>query len=547
MTPYGNKKAKYAGPMDEPVQKSTAGLAITKGIKIQSNILRKIQQLTMPSGGASKASAALDVCKAACKPSQCGGSIAKSIREIEGSSEKAVNIWKVNESIAIIGETSNSRTEYFTRKNNIDHAVSYLDELYGNRYIVCTFRRSSISKSFKRSILYDKIDFSLGLALEVAQTCMFFLENKKGSTLVIEMKSGSESIVLFLVCCILSHCKFYWSAEAAFNALSSSNPLGYTFQNTGTVLRYARYFDQAISFGTLTRFPQMILNQAIVTTIPTVLPGGNFTPVLSIRSKHRESVFSLEKCYKDDDFLIFSSLDVEIFEDTRISLYFEQERKQCHVLDLSFNTLFYQQGLYRFGRSEIETSLPQDNIYRFFKEDFYIDLVLIENKDAMTRASLPKPCGLLEAMRTATQRFFSDYSDARVRALVEKGYNRVLATFCAQMHFSDADSDSLYRMLADTGHKSLAVQSHVQPPAADEPVVLLANESKTEVGNADFRTLYEDVDDLEIGDLCLLEDPPVRKEPVGRHRSKLFSKRAGTRTLQSQRHTKMFLPTSTLT
>lgn len=507
------------------VQKGTAELGIAKGIKIQSSILQKIQQLTMSGRDFSGSSAVLDICRAVCVPDRSGATIAMSIREIESTSEKLVNVWKINESVVVIGETSNSMTEHFAKKSNIDHTVGHLDELYGDKYVVYTFRRSSIPKSFRRSILYDEIGFSVDLALEIAQTCKFFLNNRKGCVLAIEMRSGSESIVLFLVSCILSYCKFYWSSETALNALSSSNPLGYVFPNSGTVLRYVRYFDQANSLRSTARFPQMVLNQAIVTTIPTILSSENFRPVLYIKSKHGESVFSLEKCYRDDDFLIFSNLDAEISDDAKISLYFEQEKKQYHVLDLSFNTMFYQQGLYRFGRSEIETSLPQDSIYRFFKEDFYIDIVLIENRDRMTRGSLPR-IGIMETMRTVTEHFFSDYDESRVSALIARGYSDTLSTFCAQMHLSESDSERLCRMLIETGHKVLLSRPHAEVIVDDGPEMVQSKEPQPSSVAVDYSMLYAGIDDLEAGDLCLLEDPPIRRGAMGRRRSILFSKRS---------------------
>lgn len=497
-------------------------------ISIQGNILQKIHELRLkaPDYGTSVSS----------KPNATDGvntssnsEFSKSIRSFENTSEKAVNVWKINNFLSIIGESHNSKTEYFTKKNNIEHIKNYLEDKYKQNYVVFTFKRSKISKSFKRCLLFDEAKFSVNLAFEICQIAKFYLDNHKETVLLFEMRNGSENIILFFISCVLSYCKFFSSSEASFESLMSNNSLN--FASKETILRYIRFFDQSFAAGMSKKVPQLILNQIIITSIPTILSGNNFNPTLTIKTKYSEKNFTKLDCYMDSDFLVISGLEFVVFEETIISLFFEQENKQYHVLDLRFNTLFYQQGLYRFGRFEIDSSLPQESIYRFYDENFYLDIVLIENNDVVMENPIVKSRNLQEVIRCITERFFSDYGLALSKILREKGYNKSFAAFCAQMHFSEDDSALLYRRLIESGHTTLAIKNPVVIPSIDPSCESsTGTESATEFhkyDKIDFSQFYSNQETLEIGDLDLVEDPtfPITNIANKKPKSSLLARR----------------------
>lgn len=418
------------------------------GIKIQSNILKKIHKLSMINS-ADYVNIGQGYFEIHNEDKD------KNLSNLykDATVEKAVNISKINNFISIIGETCNSKTEYFTKKNNIHHVESYLREIYNDKYIVFTFKRSSIAKVFKKCLLFEDTKFSLELAFEIAKIAKFFLDNIEKSTLIFEMKTGFENNIAFYISCVLYYCKFFNSSLAAFESLTAYNLAKCT--NKNTIMRYLRYFDTSLSMNSPIKFPQLILNQIILTSVPKISTDKDFEPILKIATKYNDRHISNQTFYKDNDFVIFSNLNYEVFDDTTISIYFEQEKKHYHILNLNFNTFFYKQGLYRFSLRDIETSLPQESIYNFFDENFCLDLVFVENNDVLMANPTKNSVNVLDTMKYIIERFFSDYDYNNSYVLRNKGYNKILATLCAQLHFNEEESYHLNSSLIESGHRSL--------------------------------------------------------------------------------------------
>lgn len=415
-------------------------LNISKGISIEKGIYQKIQMLSNQNSILQDNLTPELVTKKT--------EVQYFANKIESNKETPL-LWKINDNFTVICEACTTRTDVFTKRNNVDALLEYIDRAYSDKCLVISFRRSGITKSFKRCIVFDDIHFNLQDACEVARISRFWLESGEGRTVLVEMKNGKEEIILFVLACTLACCKMFWSAEAAINTLLMTNTLEFQFKHQGSLLRYARYYDQISSFNSTFRFPQKTLNQVIVTTIPTILKSSEFSPKLKINGVE----FAAEKCYFDNNYIVFSNLDTEIDMDAILSLSFVQDHRTYHVLDLSFNSFFYHQGLHRFTRSEIETDLPQESIYKFFDEQFYVDMVILDNKDMHIKNPYTTAYSLSDAIRSISERFFGDTDEEQFRQLMDKGYPQSLAKLCSQLHLAIAECEKLKMIFKEKDHK----------------------------------------------------------------------------------------------
>lgn len=370
-------------------------------------------------------------------------------QKIEGNSTPPL-IWDINDSFGVLCEVTNSRTEIFTKKNNINSLVEYLNNKYPDDHIVISFRKSSITKSFKRCILFDDTVFNIHTVCELSKICKFWLELGSNKKVFIEMKNGREDFILFVLSCLLAYTKAFSSGEVAMNALIMSNTLKFSFKSLETVKRYIRYYDQMNNLKTTSTFAQKILNQVIITTIPTILKKGEFKPRLKINNVDYPSA----KCYFDKNFIVFSDLDIEVNSDVILSLSFVQENRTYHVLDVSFNSFFYQQGLHRFNRFDIETSLPQESIYKFFDQNFYIDLVIFDNTGSLITNPYKMIYDMAEAIRSLTEKYFGDTDEEVYKRLLNEKYDPIVSRVCSQLKLNEVDCKKIQEKFIENAQRS---------------------------------------------------------------------------------------------
>ncbi|ELA42792.1 uncharacterized protein VICG_00107 [Vittaforma corneae ATCC 50505] len=506
-------------------------LAIKKNLNVEKGIYQKIQML-------SGRQVDVDENKSALKTNDLQASeVMSKAKTLDDKALKDPLIWKINDCLCVACEATTSRTDFVAKRNNIDILIEHLDKQYKDRYLALSFRRSSISKSYKKCLVFDDIEFNLEDACEISKIAKFWLDCEGECVLFVEMRNGKESNVLFILSCILSYCKIFWSAESALNSLTMTNPLKFQFKNLETVIRYVRYYDQIITFNTTLRFPQKILNQVIITTIPTILKGGSFVPKLKIRCKSGNTVFPSNKCYFDTNYIVFSHLNMEIAKDAVLSLYFVQEKESYHILDLSLNSCFYQQGLYRFMRTDIETSLPQENIYKFFDENFYIDLVIIENNESQSANPYTMTYDIAEVAKSVSERFFGEADDEVYKKLVNLGYSQCLSKVCSQLGLNEEMCKSLHEQCLEKIHHRQYISRNDEDDNRSETTIdgKMKSASRTmETPEINHRQIYQALGELEITEVPLIEHSIIHKLPNRRTCSRLFAKKQSPNVLVNE-------------
>lgn len=426
-------------------------------------------------------------------------------KSLESKNSESPLIWTINDNLAVVCEATVTRTDSVSKKNNIEQLAEYINKQYGENYLVISFRRTSITKGFKKCVAFPDIKFNLKDACKISKIGKFLMEAGERHVLIIEMINKKESMILLILACVLVCCRGFWSAESALNFLLASNPLKFQFRNTAAALRYARYHDQMSSFNTTLRFPQRILNQIIITTIPTMLESGSYVPKLKISTPLSTVTAAPEKCYIDKDYIIFSNLNQHIFEDVVISLLFAQKDETYHIFDLSLNTFFYGQGLHRFTRADIETSLPQESIYNFFDENFYVDLVVVENAEIQSPFTLPTVYDLDDVVKLICDQFLGDEGDKEYyQKLVDLGYNQHLSKACSLVGLNDDECRKLYQPFTDR-LGALKLRNEIGPENEKD------GDCTVELVNAgleletDYRKIYQEIVEIEITPIALIE------------------------------------------
>jgi len=476
-------------------------LAIKDSITVEKGIFKRIQMLS----GLQENSPQSDAISS--RDAQRKDVINK-VRCLDVKAEQGPLIWMVNDNIGVLCEAVATRTDHVARKNNIDMLLEHLNRQYGDRYIVVSFRRSSITKSFKRCIVFDDVQFNITDPCQISKIAKLMFDLGGERVMLIEMKNGKEGAVLFILACILCYNKIFWSAESALSSLLMSNPLHFEFKNTETMIRYARYYDQIEGYNATHRFPQKILNQIIITTIPTILKRGSYQPRLKVSCRLKSATFSLEKCYIDKDYIIFSNLDTPIIEDTVISLYFAQENEVYHIFDLRLNTYFYQQGLHRFTRADIETLLPQDSIYEFFDENFYVDVVMIENGELQSLIPYTTAYDVADVAKFISEKYLGEgWNNASLQRLLELGYNQDLARVCALLGFRDEESERLRQPYIDrfSAHKCPQIVETSNKAKSKAPEADALQDAKI-VPEVNYRSIYQTIEEIEIVEIPLIDN-----------------------------------------
>lgn len=446
--------------------------------------------------------------------------------------------WEINDRLQVVCEATTMRTNPHAKTNNIDSLLKHINQQHQTNYLVVSFRRNCISRSYKKCITFEKAEFNLETVCEISKLAKFWLETGDAKILLVEMKNGQEDQVLFILACLMRYCKMVWSAESAVTTLAMSNPLEFQFKHLETAIRYARYFDVLSTANPTAKFSQKLLNQVIITTIPTMVSSDlAFTPRLSLCSKLGVTTFSEKNCYIDQDYIIFSNLDVEIAQDIVLTLSFIQQNTSYHILDLCLNSLLYQQGLYRFTRNDILTSLPQERIYRFFDEKFCIDLVILENK----KIQIVDPCitaySILNATKSVSRRFLGIENGEILNNLKNLKYNFEVCKTSALLELTEEESQKLQMRYVEK------LQGYQFPPRGKDmnnQKVTVPDEIKSidKPGiraEADYRAIYKATGHHEITEIKLIEQIQRENRPIKKPFRGLFANRSipNTRVNQS--------------
>lgn len=404
--------------------------------QITSKIMEKIQALTRSCEGGDFRCIA-DVALIPASP-----------HSVDKTHAPKLNVWKVSHRILVFGQCWGNSTENVSRRNSDGELAAFLDANYAGRHMVWCFTDSLRER---RSVQrFQNLDFDLGLAHRISCAVKCWLDISPDNVAAFEIRNSEEDKIRFLINCILSHCGF---AAGAVESIFSASA------NTNTVRRYIKYFD-AIGHRQ-DREHSVVLKQLIMTTVPA--SDAEFLVGVRIVERDREIMQISEgrgtQMYRDENYVIANDMDCEVFGDIQILVFYECGGRSQDVLRLQINSLFYRQGLYRFGLDDVECLCPRER----FSHDFSIDLVVFETGKLLARPQYLCKTDFVQGVRILTEGFGRDFNRTVYEELVSRGRNGVAAKLCAFLEYDAGKTEQLVESLEARGCKDMAVDCRLLP------------------------------------------------------------------------------------
>ncbi|AFN83929.1 formin-like protein [Encephalitozoon romaleae SJ-2008] len=478
---------------------------LVSGARINTGILEKIQALVRNSEGGDFR------CVDSIKPSSKPEGEAKE-KEVGGSGIGAnLNVWRINHRVLVFGQCWENSTENITRRNNTKELIKFFNDNYKDRFMIwCTGENLKEYVNVQR---IPSLEFDLGLAYRVSCAVRCWLEFNSNNIAALEVRSGDEDKLRFLVGCILRHCGVADRTEIVWERYFE-DALAPSLSNINTVKRYIKYFDSASALKG-DRIHSVVLKQLIVTTIP-LGPAEDFTVGMKVMRKGEELSVIREqdgndKVYRDEDYVVFSGVDCEISEDIQILMCYYFGGTEKNVVLLRINTLFYRQGLYRFVLDDMECFLSKKK----FDKEFTIDIVMIESGKPVEKPLCMYKTDIVQGLRLLNENFWGEPDRAIYERLTSEGRNEIIAKFCAFMKYCPEKAREFIEGLEVQGLKTSSFEAKVlrhmdetfkekecSPSKETKPEA--ANGSKKSISNGmvfDRRTLYS----MESGQLKPLE------------------------------------------
>ncbi|KAL6122901.1 hypothetical protein NUSPORA_00164 [Nucleospora cyclopteri] len=296
------------------------------------------------------------------------------------------------------------------------------------------------------------IDITLNSGIEISKIVNFWLNLSDKNDILLEIDNRKIDTCVYLLSSLLFYINVARSPLILLDQLAAIPTL--RIKERAKIKRYLKYFEKTALLTENGINHQLILNQIIITTIPTVIEG-DFIPLIEINTNNGMNVYKDGDFFRELDFAIFSKLNKIVSGEIKISLYFIKGNTKYFALNLNLNTFFYEQGLYRFSREDIETNLPSADIYKMFSQEFCLDLIFIENNGIRIRNPyLIKP-DFFGDMKLILEKTDSKYRKECCEQLIQSGYNKILSKFLAYTDLTLEECKSLISELESKGHKNL--------------------------------------------------------------------------------------------
>lgn len=445
--------------------------------------------------------------------------------------KNSLNIWKIDEKIFLIGEPTYEETDSLTKKNNYNQINNFLNFESSSLNVVFSFKRSKLSKLYKRCVLFDDFDFNLEKILEICKISKFLIKNVNNIKIFIEISKVNDEKNIILLSCILNYCGFFENSLHAFENIIMINNIPNNSLNTNIIKRFLGYFDKIKSLSENIKVSLLVLNQLIIANIPKIMNNNTNNILIKIKTENFLHILDPSKYYVDDNFIIISNINLLIFNDVKIFVY-HSSTENLLIFTLSFNTIFYKQGILRFNKLDVETAFSINDLDLIFHNDFSVDLVLTEDEKYSFYNPLNNREDNRKTIRIITECFFSDYDILTVEKLKKQGFDKDLANFCAQMHFSEIQAKNFLQKLKNPIKKINTIKNFNYLNKIEN---LPEERLKLEIDKKEFKNekrekfknythLYMNHNNIIFYDLKLIEDqqPDIKIKKV---KSSLFIKR----------------------
>lgn len=320
-----------------------------------------------------------------------------------------------NESLCIKIANRIYLTEGFSNENERvakeDKMIEYFDKKF-KRYVVYIFTRQEKSK-YKNVQFFPEPEINFNLIILLCKSIYGWLTDD--DCVVIIERSGQLINFYFILLCVIN---FIEPNDKWLNVLVDKFKIPGI---KGILNRHLVNFNRILSDKLETKKNQLLFYQFIFSTKVGKLDSfckSNFKLKIANNKNVHEFYSEMEPNYKDDFYLIFFLNELPIIGDVKLLLYV----KDCVILEMNFNTFFYEMGIFRCEESEIEYLKKDKNV------QIWVDMAFKENKTVKHKMPYFIQTNYIESLQIICDHFKRNVNINELNELSEK-YNKTFAKF----------------------------------------------------------------------------------------------------------------------
>ncbi|KAM0678750.1 hypothetical protein BDAP_000533 [Binucleata daphniae] len=339
-----------------------------------------------------------------------------------------IDITHINDRLYVVGQCWKNRSEKMSERNNTQELKDYLDAKFTNKYLLWRFDQFYNDKIFEQAVLYGKPEFSLVMAVSLGKSIRGWYHLNAKNVCIIEMK-GNVTKILFLISCALRFSNLFTNTYDAYKHIVNKRYKSDKYE-TKTLNKFLKYFDRMLAKDYKSNCV-LRLKQAIITKIPKMSKDG-CKPLFKVVKDDVEKEIDSSKLMIDDNYIVSEFYDVSLVGDTKLQLYHKEEKTKHLVFEISINTSFMSEGLYRFTISDISFPFSNAIVNKRIGTDFLVDIVLMDT-NSTEKHTYNVDSSNIDNLRALSQHHNVIADQPDLKSLVKSGYNRVYARILLQL------------------------------------------------------------------------------------------------------------------
>lgn len=357
-----------------------------------------------------------------------------------------LNKWKIKSNFFIVGPITNKKTDFDTLTNDIEDVKNFINENGSKETLYISTK--DYSKVFQNFFLLVNFEFNCENISNFCNAVEAWFEINNNNFVIVELDLNKISFFTLIIECFIL---YFTKIENDNIFVLEKKIFREKISDIETIKRFKSYFFNLVNYKKSHKFDILLLHQLIISNYPKIKEFLNFKIILEIHQKNNKIVINEfdnnDVIYKDQFYIIFTNLKIELEGDANIIIFFNDLK----VFEFPFNCFLYEQGLFRYNKEDIIT-----NYFKYFDEDFKFDIVLLDiNKMYSYQECCPFQKNIILGIEVLTNYITNSNDKQQFEKLIQIGYNRHIAKFCAQMNYNEIECQSLVNNLEAKGYKNL--------------------------------------------------------------------------------------------
>ena len=147
----------------------------------------------------------------------------------------------------------------------------------------------------------------------------------------------------------------------------------------------------------------------------------------------------------------------------------------------------------------------------------------------MCKKTVSTNLSTLDLVTTMVDSFSNDtksmFNTNQYNSFIDRDFNPTLAKLCVLMELSEQDALHLHHRLEESGYKSVILRKCFQMPTSKEVKKNEVQIDRSSAMEASFSRLFDAQDELQIGNIDLLENSPVNNKILKKGGFGLFNRK----------------------